>query len=210
MNRFAIRMLTAVAILIGGRPIDGAALSAAPEQGIAVRRLSDHVVSGMRAGSRQTRYHVSETAVFTSTAHPSPLVSQLGQLAGALFVDREHVVIADRTNGNLHKINVLTSDASTVGGMGEGPGEFRGLIYVMRTANGYAAWDAALARITRFGQDGSLINTWTYDFNWFDNPAASPVAMFLGWRRRLQRRGQTWNLAGWSAQGPCAVRGSRR
>lgn len=178
VNRFAIRMLTAVAILIGGWPIDGAALSVAPEQGIAVRRLSDRVVSGVRAGSRQTRYHVSETAIFTSTAHPSPLVSQLGQLASALFVDRQHVVIADRTNGNLHKINVLTSDASTVGGMGEGPGEFRGLIYVSRTANGYAAWDAALARITRFGQDGSLINTWTYDFNWFDSPAASPVAMF--------------------------------
>lgn len=178
MNRFAIHLLTAVAILIGGRPINGTALSATSEQGIAVRRLSDGVASGVRAGSRQTRYHVSETAVFTSAAHPNALVSQLGQLAGALFVDREHVVIADRTNGNLHNINVLTSEASTVGRMGEGPGEFRGLIYVMRTANGYAAWDAALARITRFRQDGSLNNTWTYDFNWFDNPAASPVAMF--------------------------------
>lgn len=47
MNRFAIRMLTAVAILIGGWPIDGAALSATSEQGIAVRRLSDGVASGL-------------------------------------------------------------------------------------------------------------------------------------------------------------------
>lgn len=121
--------------------------------------------------------HVEEADVFDSSEHPNSSVSQIGGLATAFFVDDHRLVIGDRLNAELHLVDLQDGGVRSVGRRGDGPGEFRLLTEMLRTPDGFATWDVALARITRFSGAGDVIDTWAYNRLWFKKPAAAPVAM---------------------------------
>lgn len=121
--------------------------------------------------------HVGKAAIFDSFLHPESSVSRLGRLAGALFVDEQRLLIGDQMNAELHLVDLPTGDVTTIGRRGDGPGEFHLLLDVMRTRDGFAAWDAGLARITMFSKTGDVAESWSYNRMWFNQPIAAPVAV---------------------------------
>ena len=121
--------------------------------------------------------HVGEADVFDSSEHPNSSVSQIGGLATAFFVDEHRLVIGDRLNAELHLVDLQDGSVRSVGRHGDGPGEFRLLTEMLRTPDGFATWDVALARITWFSGAGDVMDTWAYNRLWFKKPVATPVAM---------------------------------
>ncbi len=120
---------------------------------------------------------IGEADVFDSSLHWDTAVAELGQLAAAMFVDAQRLMMADRMNAEIHLVDLPTGDLRTIGRQGDGPGEFRLLMDAVRTSDGFATWDPQQARITMFSATGELTNSWAYSFLWFNKPIASPVAV---------------------------------
>ncbi len=121
--------------------------------------------------------HVQEADVFDSSVHPSSAMSELGRLATAFFVGDQRLLIADGLNAEIHLVDLQNDSVRSVGRRGDGPGEFRLLMGVLRTPNGFATWDVELARITMFSAAGDLVDSWAYSRLWFNKPVAMPVAV---------------------------------
>lgn len=121
--------------------------------------------------------HVGDNTIFDSSLDPKSPISRIGRLTTALFLDEQRLLMADGMNAELHLVDVSTGDVTTVGRRGDGPGEFRILVGVKRTGDGFAAWDVGLARITMFTKTGDVADSWSYNRMWFNNPVAEPVAL---------------------------------
>ena len=94
-----------------------------------------------------------------------------GRIASVALDGAGNLVVAD---GQIGEIRIFDADGEhlrTLGGPGEGPGEFRALAGAWPTAEGVVvAVDSRLDRITRFGPDGELLSTAT-----FDGPGERPM-----------------------------------
>lgn len=99
------------------------------------------------------------------TLEPIPLVElgpeqgfEWGHAGGARLLPSDGIVVADQLERTLSIFDSGGSLSATVGGQGDGPGEFRILLEPMTCAPGELhLWDQALARITVFAEDGRLL-----------------------------------------------------
>ena len=94
-----------------------------------------------------------------------------GRIASVAVDGAGNFIVAD---GQIGEIRIFDADGAhlqTIGGAGEGPGEFRGLAGAWPTAEGaIVAVDTRLDRITRFGPDGELLGTAS-----FEGPGERPM-----------------------------------
>ena len=81
------------------------------------------------------------------------------KIAGAFLLDDGRVVVCD---GELAEIRVYGRDGTfmhSVGGRGEGPGEFRQIDAIWRVSDGrIGVWDAENRRISTFSPEGELVS----------------------------------------------------
>lgn len=83
---------------------------------------------------------------------------QFGRVAGALRLADGRVVVADGQANHLRYFDAGGRHLRTVGRTGGGPGEFQGLIRLLRFAGDtVAAWDYQLARLSLFAPDGTFL-----------------------------------------------------
>ena len=123
----------------------------------------------------------SPSAAAYATIAPEPVLSigsvdgpdqeVFGRIASVQLDDAGNFIVADGQAGEIRVFNATGDHLHTVGGAGEGPGEFRALAGAWPTAEGViVAVDTRLDRITRFGPDGRLLATAT-----FDGPGEAPM-----------------------------------
>lgn len=111
----------------------------------------------------QTSYELSEVA-FVSVDSPHEGVSTIGRLTGGLILDQNRIVLADGMSMRLFFVDVESGGVLAVGGQGDGPGEFRRIRSIGRTARGAVFVDDFVrARVTIFAADGSLNDVVSYD-----------------------------------------------
>ena len=94
-----------------------------------------------------------------------------GSIASVAVDGAGNLIVADVQMDEIRIFDASGVHLQTIGGPGEGPGEFRALAGAWRTAGGaIVAVDRRLDRITRFGPDGELLATAT-----FQGPGEQPV-----------------------------------
>lgn len=96
---------------------------------------------------------------------PVPLVSvgdaeadPLFEVSGVVITD-SHVVIAQESEGTLRFYDRDGSLEKTVGGRGEGPGEYGGLDWMRRVGDHLFAYDVYGREVSRYSLDGRLLGT---------------------------------------------------
>ena len=96
----------------------------------------------------------------------------------SVAVDRAgNLVVADGQVGEIRIFDAGGAHLRTLGATGEGPGEFQALAGAWPTAEGgIVAVDSRLDRITRFGPDGELLATATFE-GLGEQPMIRPVRM---------------------------------
>ncbi len=115
--------------------------------------------------------------VFDSAMHPDLAVSNLGTLSNAMFLSGDRLLIQDGVW--FHFVDYQTGDVVTVGGGGEGPGEFRLPFQAVRSADGVVVWDLGLGRLTFFSASGDYRNSRKLDpMETLRSPMAPMVAAF--------------------------------
>lgn len=121
------------------------------------------VLSLVGTAMPKTSYELNEVA-FVSVESPHEGVSTIGRLTGGLMLDQNRIVLADGMSLRLFFVNIDSGEVRTVGGQGDGPGEFRRIRSIGRTARGAVFVDDFVrARVTVFADDGSLIDVASYD-----------------------------------------------
>jgi hypothetical protein len=111
-------------------------------------------------------------AVYATIA-PEPLLSigaidgpaevLFGRIASVAIDGAGNLIVADGQMGEIRIFDASGGHLQTIGGPGEGPGEFRALAGAWPAADGaIVAVDQRLDRITRFGRDGELLATATF------------------------------------------------
>ena len=116
-----------------------------------------------------------------ATIDPEPVLSigaidgpdevLFGRIASVAVDGAGNFIVADGQIGEIRIFDASGAHLQTIGGAGEGPGEFRGLAGAWPTAEGaIVAVDTRLRRITRFGPDGELLATAT-----FEGPGERPM-----------------------------------
>lgn len=94
-----------------------------------------------------------------------------GRIASVAVDGAGKLIVADAQMGEIRIFDASGTHIRTIGGPGEGPGEFRGLAGAWPTTEGtIVAVDPRLDRITRFGPDGELLATAT-----FQGPGERPM-----------------------------------
>lgn len=122
----------------------------------------------------------SGDAVYATIA-PEPVLSigaidgppevLFGRIASVAVDGAGNLIIADGQMAEIRIFDASGVHLQTIGGPGEGPGEFRALAGAWPTVGGAViAADQRLDRITRFGPDGELVGTAT-----FQGPGEQPV-----------------------------------
>lgn len=92
----------------------------------------------------------------------------LGRIA-ALAVTDDHMYVTDQMAGRVHRFSLDSGYLNSLGGEGEGPGEFQQPAEVeVGPAGDVWVIDPASARVTRFRPDGTLVSM---------HPAPRPVTM---------------------------------
>ncbi len=98
--------------------------------------------------------------VLSIGAIDGPVAVLFGRIASVAVDGAGNLIVAD---GQIGEIRIFDADGAhlqTIGGEGEGPGEFRALAGAWPTADGaIVAVDTRLNRITRFDTDGELLAT---------------------------------------------------
>lgn len=80
---------------------------------------------------------------------------QLDEVVGALRLEDGRIVVANRGSGELRFFDAAGRHLASAGGVGGGPGEFRRMEAVHRTAaDSLLAFDAATARLSVFAPEG--------------------------------------------------------
>ncbi|MCY3705570.1 MAG: 6-bladed beta-propeller [Gammaproteobacteria bacterium] len=86
-----------------------------------------------------------------------------GRIASVAVDGAGNLIVADGQMGEVRIFDASGVHLQTIGGPGEGPGEFRALAGAWRAADGgIVTADSRLRRITRFGPDGELLATATF------------------------------------------------
>ena len=121
------------------------------------------VLSLVGTATLQVPYELGDI-VFASVDFPHEGVSTLGSLPGGLLLSSGRIVLADALAANLLFVDMSSGQVTTVGGKGEGPGEFRGIRAIGRASStGIFVDDPVGTRVTTFADDGSLIEAVAYN-----------------------------------------------
>jgi len=117
-----------------------------------------------RSAGRGGRFGGQEGAV-AWRLDPVPLMTvgdteadPLFEVTGIAITDM-HVVIAQESEGTLRFYDRTGTLEETVGGRGEGPGEYGSLDWMRRVGDHLFAYDRSGRRILRYGLDGRLLGT---------------------------------------------------
>lgn len=106
---------------------------------------------------------IAPEPVLSIGAIDGPAEVLFGRIASVAADGAGNLIVAD---GQMNEIRIFDASGvhlQTIGGPGEGPGEFRALAGAWPTAGGaIVAADQRLDRITRFGPDGELLATATF------------------------------------------------
>lgn len=114
---------------------------------------------------------IAADPVLSIGAIDGPTEVLFGRIASVAVDGAGNLIIADGQMGEIRIFDASGLHLQTIGGPGEGPGEFRALAGAWPTAGGaVVAVDSRLRRITRFGPDGELLATAT-----FQGPGEQPV-----------------------------------
>ncbi len=82
------------------------------------------------------------------------------QISGGVFCGK-NVVLAERSSGMVHFFNASGSLMKSLGGIGQGPGEFQHIFWVQRALNGVVVYDVVMRRMSHFSCDGDLVRVWS-------------------------------------------------
>lgn len=100
-----------------------------------------------------------------------------GSIASVAVGDAGNLVVADRQLAEIRIFDAGGAHLRTLGSEGEGPGEFRSLAGAWPTAEGgIVAVDSRLDRITRFGPDGELVATASFQGR-DEQPVIRPIRL---------------------------------
>ncbi len=106
---------------------------------------------------------IAPEPVLSIGAIDGPAEVLFGRIASVAVDGAGRLIVADGQMGEIRIFDASGAHLQTIGGPGEGPGEFRALAGAWPTADGaVVAVDARLDRITRFGPDGELLGTATF------------------------------------------------
>ena len=100
-----------------------------------------------------------------------------GRIASVAVDGAGNLIVADGQMGEIRIFDASGAHLRTIGGPGEGPGEFRGLAGAWPTAEDVVvAVDPRLDRLTRFAPDGELMATATFQGPG-DQPLIRPIRL---------------------------------
>lgn len=103
---------------------------------------------------------VADEAVLSVGEQDGPEEYLFGRVASVARDGEGNLVVADSRAGEIRLFDARAGHLRTIGGKGEGPGEFGSLSGAWPgPAGGIVALDRGQQRITRFSADGSLIGT---------------------------------------------------
>lgn len=107
-------------------------------------------------GAQAPETSLATDVLFDSALHPDSAVSHMARVQHGLFVGADRIVVLD--DATVLVVNTTTQAFRTMGGEGEGPGEFSmpwqaGLV---ATPDGFATWAGARYRLARYSPDGEL------------------------------------------------------
>ena len=106
---------------------------------------------------------IAPEPVLSIGAIDGPAEVLFGRIASVAVDGAGNLIVADGQMNEIRLFDASGVHLQTIGGPGEGPGEFRGLAGAWRAAEGaIVAADQRLDRITRFGRDGELLATATF------------------------------------------------
>lgn len=101
--------------------------------------------------------------ILTIGAIDGPDEVLFGRIASAAVDGTGRLIVADGQSGEIRIFDAAGAHIRTIGGWGEGPGEFRSLGGAWPTAEGaIVAVDTRLERITRYDPGGELVATSTF------------------------------------------------
>lgn len=127
----------------------------------------------------KTVRRLADAALFDSRVHSATAISELGRLSDALYLESERLLLVDGLSLEAHLVDTRTGGFETIGGKGDGPGEYRSLFFgVIRTGEGFAAADLLAGRVNVYSRSGALLRTVAYDINSFNEPTARLVAVY--------------------------------
>lgn len=105
---------------------------------------------------------IATEPVLSIGAIDGPAEVLFGRIASVAVDGAGNLIVADGQIGEIRIFDASGAHRRTIGGPGEGPGEFRALAGAWPTAGGaVVAVDNRLRRITRFGPEGELLATAT-------------------------------------------------
>lgn len=82
----------------------------------------------------------------------------LHDVTGAALLG-DTIIIVDGSSATIRWYDSRDGSVGTVGGEGEGPGEFRSIDWVQRVGDRVVAWDGSLGRLSEFTAAGNLVGT---------------------------------------------------
>lgn len=88
-----------------------------------------------------------------------PVEYQLSRVRGALLTPQGHVVVGNGGTGEIRWYDSAGTHLRTVGGEGDGPGEFRDLDAIGYGDGLIHAWDVRAKRISRFDENGTFLES---------------------------------------------------
>ena len=138
------------------------------------------------------RASIAPEPVLSIGAVDGPDEEIFGRIASVALDGAGNFIVADAQIGEIRIFDPSGDHLRTLGGAGEGPGEFRALTGAWPTAEGViVAVDTRLDRITRFAPDGKLLTTAT-----FDGPGERPLIrpIRLAGQAALLSRVQSLNI----------------
>lgn len=106
---------------------------------------------------------IAPEPVLSIGAIVGPAEVLFGRIASVAIDAAGNLIVADGQMSEIRIFDASGAHLQTIGGPGEGPGEFRALAGAWQAADGaIVAVDQRLDRITRFGRDGELLATATF------------------------------------------------
>lgn len=102
------------------------------------------IAPGSLGGIQQIapEFRLAETPLFHSAEHPDQRVSVIGSLSGAMFLGAGRIVFVDGLSQQLVFLNTGSGTVASAGRKGDGPGEFKSVRLLGRSADGsVVVWD---------------------------------------------------------------------
>ncbi len=82
------------------------------------------------------------------------------QISGGVFCGG-YVALAEQSEGRVPFFEAGGRWVKSVGGIGQGPGEFQRLTWIQRVPSGVVVYDVVSRRLTRYSCDGELVRSWS-------------------------------------------------